>query len=80
MAAFSNKEFCGLDVPVDDPFRVSSIQCVRNLNCHIQQFLHLHGAASDGVLQCLAFQILHGNECFAIVIADVIHGADVRMI
>ena len=37
-------------------------------------------AAGDAVLQGLAFEELHGDERLAVLLADVVNGADVGMI
>src|SRR5208337_1334249 len=53
---------------------------VGNLNCQAKQDIELDGLSGDAVLQGGAFQKLHGDEGLAILLADVIDGADIWMI
>ena len=65
---------------MDNAFRVSRIQSIGNLNPQIQDFIRLHGAALDAVLEGLAFQVLHHNEGLTFMVTDVVNGADVGMV
>ena len=42
--------------------------------------MQLHGTASDDVLQGIPFQILHRDEGCVVFFANLVNGADVRMI
>ncbi len=65
---------------MDNALGVSSIYSIGNLNPQIKQFIRLHGAALDAVLEGLAFQVLHDNKRLTFVIADVVNDADVGMV
>ena len=80
MPALRNKDIRRLDVAMDNSAGVGSIECVRDLNTHLQQLLNLERPALDLVLEGGAIQILHGDEGLPLLLADVINGADVGMV
>ena len=59
-----------LDVPVN----------VSDVNGYIQHRIQFHRPACNGMLQRLAFQILHRNEWLSVMFADFIDGADVGVV
>ena len=59
---------------------VSGIERVRNLDPQFQQLFNFEGMALDLVFEGCAVQILHGDECLALLLADVIDGADILMV
>jgi hypothetical protein len=65
---------------VDDSFSVRRIQCVRNLNPQLQHFRKRQRLARNLVLQSRAVEELHRNEVLAVLFADVVNGANVRVI
>jgi hypothetical protein len=77
VAALSDEDVGGLDVPVDDAFGVRGVERVGALNSNFEEAFDFHGPAGDGVLQCLSGQVLHGDETAAIVFANFVNGADV---
>ena len=79
-AAVDQKNVGGLDVAVDDAFGVRRIKAAGNLNADLQQFRQLDAALGDAVLESLALQQFHGDERTAFEFADVVNGADVRMV
>jgi hypothetical protein len=78
--SFCYEDVGWLDVAVDDAFSVSRIKSFRNLNSEFQQFVNRHGLASDAVLQGLTIQKLHDDEWLAFVFANLVNGADIRMV
>src|SRR5208337_3396893 len=62
------------------PLAVGRIQRIGDLNRDIEQGLAVQRASGDAVLQRSAIQELHGNEWLSLGLADLIDGADVRMI
>ena len=80
MTPLGNKDIRWFDFSMDNAFRVRSVKPVGNVNRDIQQFLQFYGPAGNVVLQRLAFQILHCDECFSIFFTDVVNGADVVVI
>ncbi len=80
MAALGDEKIGGLDVAVDDAVGVRRIECVRRLNRKIEQRIEVDLLIRDEVLQRLAVEVLHGDERLAIGFANVVDGADTRMI
>src|ERR1022692_1356212 len=80
VSALRNKNVGRLDVAMNDPFGVSRIQRVRNLDGQRQNQLGFHRSPSDAMLQRHAIQKLHGDEGLVIVLADVVNGADVGVV
>src|SRR5581483_2440212 len=80
LPARRNENVCRLDVAVDYAGGMRCIQGIGNLDRKRQNRVQLQGPASDAVLERTAFQKLHGNEVLAVVTADVVNGADVRMV
>ncbi len=72
-------KFGGLNVPMGDPFRVRGVQGVGDLNCPVNHFVRLERFCTDPMPQGFPFEILHGDEGLAIILANVENGADVRM-
>jgi hypothetical protein len=80
VSTFSHKDIGRLDVPVDDAFRVGSIERVGNLDRQTDEYIHLHGLSGDPMLQRRAVQKLHDQERMAVVLPDLIDRADVGMV
>jgi hypothetical protein len=80
LAALGDEDVCGLDIAMDDSFRVRGFESVGNLNPEIEKLLGLECAAFDAVLERLAFEQLHGDEWLAIVFANFVYGANIGMI
>jgi len=70
----------GFNVPVDDAFGVSRVQCIGNLDGHFEEMLQLHRAVPDVMLQRLTVEILHSDNGLTIFLADVINRADVGVV
>ena len=56
------------------------IECVGDLNSERQQYFCFQGAPGNAVLQRRALQVLHNEKGTALLLADVINRADVRVI
>ena len=80
MPAFSYKDVRRLDVSVRDAFNVCRLQRIGNFNSQLQQDIHLQRPPGNPLPQRLPLQILHGNERSALVLANLVNRADVRMI
>ena len=80
MASLGDENICRFDVAVNDALCVSGIQSVRNLNRQAEQNIRLQRFSADTMLQRRAVQKLHGDECLAIVLINLMNRADVRMI
>jgi len=80
LTSIRHEDVCGLDVPVDDSFRVGGIQSIGNLDAQIEHRLDLHRLATDSVPQCLPLQQFHGDEASSIGLVDLVDRADVRVV
>jgi hypothetical protein len=70
----------GFDVPLNDAAAMRLVQCINNLCAVLDSFCRGQRAARQTVLQRLAFEIPHDDGVDAVRAADVVNGADVRMI
>src|ERR1035441_6134193 len=80
VSALGDKDVCGLDVPVDDAFGVSRVQCVRNLDGQRENQLGFQRSASNAVPQRLAVEKLHGDERLSVLLANVVNRANIGVI
>ena len=63
-----------------DAFAVSFVERIRDLGPDLQHLLDRHRAFVQPVCQCLAFQVFHDQKVDAVLRADVVQGANVRVI
>src|SRR6516225_293037 len=75
-----SQKYLRADVPVNNPLPVCSIQRVGDLDSYLEHLFQFHWPTSDGVFQGFAFQKFHSDESSAVFFADVMNGADVRMV
>ena len=80
MPAVREKDICRFDVAVDDPRGVRRLQRVDDLEGKPQQYVYVERPVRDSMLQRRAVEELHDDERAAGMIADVVNGADVRVI
>ena len=69
-----------LDVAMHDPGAMRHVERVRNLSRQRDQVAHLHRPSRQVTLQSQARQKFHDDECLAVLLADVVDGADVGMV
>jgi hypothetical protein len=70
----------GLDVAVDDAFGVGGIERVGDLDGKLQKLVEWDRTRGKPLLQRLPRHELHGDEVLAVVLTDVVNGADVRVV
>ena len=70
----------GLDVAVDDALRVGHVQRVRHPDGDVHELVRVHRPAGDALAQGQALEELHHDELLALVLADVVDHADVRVV
>jgi hypothetical protein len=80
LSPLGNEEVRRLEIAVDNARAMCNVQGIRNLHTEVYDLLGGHGMALDAVLQGGAFEVLHDDVVAVVIIADVIDGADVRMI
>src|ERR1700741_4711919 len=80
MAAASDEKIRGLDVAMDDSLRMGGVESIGNFDGKIEKAIEFHGLAGDYMLERRAVEEFHGDEGFAVFLADVVDGADARMI
>src|SRR5687768_14289473 len=81
MATTRDEDVRGLDVPVQYSSRVRRVQSVGDLNPEIEKFFDLDRSHfDDPALERLTFQKLHSDEGPALVLADLVYGADTGMV
>jgi len=80
VAALGNKNIRRLDVAVDDALRMCGVQSVGNLNGQVEQDIGLDRPARNAMLQRHAVEELHGDERVAVLVINLVDGADVGMI
>ena len=65
---------------MDDALGMRRVQRIGDLDGQRQQRVQFHGTPGDHVLQGHAIQILHGDKRLAVLLANVVNGADVGMV
>ena len=67
LAALGNENVSGLDVPVDNRFRMSSFKGVGNLKPEIGEVLEVYALIENSMFKCLSLQIFHDDEVLAFI-------------
>ncbi len=80
MPAISDENIRGLDVTVNNSLRVCRVQGVCDFNSQFEKFVERQWLAGNALPKGLAVEKLHRNELPAVLLADVVNGADVRVI
>src|SRR5262249_1574736 len=80
LSALAHKNVGRFYGAVDDASYTSASQAVTDLNAKPQQPLALKRLATDKMLERFACQQFHHDKLPALVLVDVVDGADVRMI
>jgi hypothetical protein len=80
VATVGDEQIRRLDVAVDDPGTVCGLERVGNLDRERQQHVDLERAPGDAMLQRHPVEKLHHEERAAVLLADIVDGADVGVI
>src|SRR4029077_20208203 len=80
LPTFGGENISGLDVPVDDGFRVGRIESVGNLVAIIGNAFDVQWLSGNAVLEGLSFKNLHDNEVLAFKLVYIVDRANVGMI
>ena len=65
---------------MDDAGRMRSVERVRNLLGVIKKQINFQRLAAQPMLQSRAVQKLHHDERLPVLLADIVNGANIRMI
>jgi hypothetical protein len=80
VAALCDENIGRLNVAVDDAVGVGGVERVGDLDGEVEQRLEFELRARDEVLERLALEKFHGDEGLAVLLADIVNGADVRVV
>jgi len=80
LAAPGDEDVRRLDVAVDDAAGVRGVETVGDLDAEIEHAVERQRSARDLLLQRVAVEQLHHDELLALVLADVVNRADVRVV
>jgi hypothetical protein len=80
VSALGDEKVRGLDVAVNDSFGVRRVEGVRDFDAEVEEGFEFDRPGADAVLQRDAIEKLHCDKGFAVLIVDVVDGADVGMI
>ncbi len=80
MTELGHKNVGGLDVAMNDALGVSGIERPGNVYCQFEQLVGRKRPAQDALAQRRPFQQFHHDEILTILLADLVDGADVRMV
>src|ERR1700737_4652697 len=80
VSSFGHKDVRGLDVAVNNAFRVRGVECVGDLNRQTEQDIGLDRFSGDAMLQGQPVQKLHDNDRLPVLVVNFVDRADVRMV
>ena len=80
LAVFGDEDIRRLDVAMDDALGMRRIERVGNLNSQVEQEVDRQRLAVDAMLERLPLEKLHREKGAAVVFANVVDRADIRMI
>src|SRR5689334_10002980 len=80
MPTLRDKNIGGLDVPVNDPLGVCSVQAVGDLDSEANQCVVVQRLLGNQVLESRTIQKLHCDEGSLVMSADFVNCADIRMV
>ena len=76
----SHKNVGGLDVAVNDALGVSGIESPGDVNCQFEQLFRGKRPAQNALAQRHPFQQFHHDEILTLLLADLVDGANVRVV
>src|SRR5882672_7437266 len=65
---------------MNDALGMSGVERIGNLNANFQDVVQFYGSISDHVLQGCAVEKLHHDEGLAVLLVNLVNGADVGMV
>src|SRR5215472_12252314 len=80
VAAFGHKNIRRLDVSMNYPLNVGSVESVGNLNRQFQRLVKRQRLAGNAMLQRLPIEKFHRDEGLTVLLANLMDGADIGMV
>src|SRR5277367_6061615 len=80
VAGVCHENVGGLDVSMDDPLGVRDVERAGDLPTEVEQRVRGERLSADALAKRLPFEQLHGDEALALMFADFVDGANVRMV
>jgi hypothetical protein len=80
VSALGDEKVGRLDVAMNDALAMGGVERIGNLDRKRQQGFQIEGTAGDAVLQSGAVEKLHHDERLAVLLTDLVNGADVGMV
>jgi len=78
--AFGDENVRRLDVAVDNTLGVRRIEGLGNLNRQVEQHIGFHRLSADPMFQGGPFHQLHGDKRLPVLLANIVNGANVRVV
>src|SRR5258706_15312540 len=80
MSAFGDKNVRRLDVAMHNPLGMRGVQRVGHLDPERDNRLIVEWPPCDAMLQGHTIEVFHGDERPAVLLANVVNGADIGMV
>ena len=80
IAALGDEDVGRLDVAMDDPGLVGSVERIGHLDAQLEDLLQHQRLTRDPILERLPLEILHDQKGLAVLLTDVVDGADMRVV
>ena len=80
VVARPDEDVFGFDIAVDDACSVRGVQRGGDLRAHVEGCVQAQRTGGEPIFQRRALQILHDDERPLVLLADVVDGADVRVV
>jgi hypothetical protein len=75
-----DEDICRLDVAMDDAFGVGGVESTGDLHAEIEDGFDVEGLFRDQMLEGVALEKFHGDECAIFTLVDVVDGANVGVV
>jgi len=80
VAEFGDKDIGGLDVAMNDAAGVSGLEAGGDVDGNVEEFIGIERLVTQEMLESEAIEKFHGDESLAVLLTDIVNGADIRMI
>jgi hypothetical protein len=80
VAARRDEHIGRFEVAVHDALRVRRVECIGHFDSQLEELGRLEPSMREDLPERLAFEQLHDDIALPLVVADVVKGADVRVV